>query len=351
MKQGESYVKDTGDFLEKLKRVGEIPKGAILVTVDVVGLYSSIPHDRGLEVLRKQYNKFKDKIVPTEDIIKMADFVPKNNPFEFDCKFYQQISGTTIGTKFTQPYACIFMDYVETEFLKTQAIKPWLWKRFIDDIFFIWTDSEELKFLKDLNEFHPNLKFTYEKSKEEISFLDLVIKLTDGRIVTDLYCKPTDSHQYIHYDACHAEHIKRSIIFSQTLRLKRICSQKSDLDSHLKELKNWFSKRGYPAKEISDQVNRALRSEENVKEKDGQHMKENGVPLVLTYNPNFNNLSFLIRKNLQLLYADPETKRAFTSAPFVSFRSARNSKSFLVRSKVYPLERKVGSAKCNGKRC
>ena len=66
-----------------------------------------------------------------------------NNLFEFDCKFYQQISGTAIGTKFVLPYACIFMDFIETEFLKTQAIKPWLWKRFIDDIFFIWTDSEE----------------------------------------------------------------------------------------------------------------------------------------------------------------------------------------------------------------
>ena len=73
------------------------------------------------------------------------------------------------------------------------------------------------KFLKDLNEFHPNLKFTYEKSKEKINFLDLVIKLTDGKIITDLHCKPTDSHQYLHYDSCHAEHIKRSIIFSQTL--------------------------------------------------------------------------------------------------------------------------------------
>ena len=87
------------------------------------------------------------------------------------------------------------------------------------------------------------------------------------------------------------------------------------------------------------------------KEKDGQHMKENGVPFVLTYNPNFNNLSFLIHKNLQFLYADPETKRIFTPAPFVSFRSAGNLKSFLVRSKVYLLERKVGSTKCNGKRC
>ena len=37
-------------------------------------------------------------------------------------------------------------------------------------------------------------------------------------------------------------------------------------------------------------------------------MKENGVPLVLTYNPNYNSLSFLIRKNLQFLYAHPETQ-------------------------------------------
>ena len=89
---------------------------------------------------------------------------------------------------------------LETEFLKTQAIKLWLWKRFIDDILFIWTVSEENlnKLLKGLNEFHPNLKFTYEKCKEKINFLDLVIKRTDGKIVTDLYCKPTDGHQYLH---------------------------------------------------------------------------------------------------------------------------------------------------------
>ena len=79
-------------------------------------------------------------------------------------------------------------------------------------------------------------------------------------------------------------------------------------------------------------------------------MKVNGVSLVLTYNPNYNNLSFLIGKKLHVLYADPETKRAFTRAPFVSFRSARNLKRFLVWSKVCPLERKVGFAKCSDKR-
>ena len=120
-------------------------------------------------------------MVPTEDIIKMVDFVLKNNLFEFDGKFYLQISGTAIETKFPPLDSCIFMEYIETEFLKTQAIKSWLWKRFIDDIFFICTDSEE-----NLNKVHPNPKFTYEKPKEKINVLDLVIKLTDGKIVTDL---------------------------------------------------------------------------------------------------------------------------------------------------------------------
>ena len=61
----------------------------------------------------------KDKIAPTEDIIIMLNFVVKNNLLEFDCKFYQQISGTAIGTKFALLYACIFIDYIERKFLRT----------------------------------------------------------------------------------------------------------------------------------------------------------------------------------------------------------------------------------------
>ena len=51
------------------------------------------------------------------------------------------------------------------------------------------------------------------------------------------------------------------------------------------------------------------------------------------------------------MYVDSKTKSVFTPVPFVYFRSVRNLRSFLVRPKVYPLERKVGSAKFNGKRC
>ena len=56
MKQWESYIKDTGDVLEKPKEVEEIPKGTFLVTADMVVLYPSIPHDEDLKVLRNQYD-------------------------------------------------------------------------------------------------------------------------------------------------------------------------------------------------------------------------------------------------------------------------------------------------------
>ena len=77
--------------------------------------------------------------------------------FEFDSKLYKQIPGPAIRTKFVPPDACIFMDYIKTEFLKTQDVWPWFWKSFIDDIF-IWPESEESleKFLEYVNIFNLN---------------------------------------------------------------------------------------------------------------------------------------------------------------------------------------------------
>ena len=46
-----------------------------MVAADVVGLYPSIPHDVGLEVLRRTLDDQVNKKNDTEDLIKMAEFV------------------------------------------------------------------------------------------------------------------------------------------------------------------------------------------------------------------------------------------------------------------------------------
>ena len=82
--------------------------------------------------------------------------------------------------------------------------------------------------------------------------------------------------------------------------------------------------------------------------KQGQKSKkvEKGRLFLMTYHPRLNKLSFIIHRNLYLRYMNQELKNVFTSGPVVSNRSARKISSYLVRTKLYPLERKVGSEKC-----
>ena len=49
----------------------------------------------------------------------------------------KQKEGTAVGTKFAPPYAIIFMAALEEEILESLIKKPWLWRRYIDDIFMI----------------------------------------------------------------------------------------------------------------------------------------------------------------------------------------------------------------------
>ena len=209
------------------------------------------------------------------------------------------------------------MDEMETNFLKTQQLQPF---RFIDDIFFMWTHGKEQLnlFLKDLNEFHPNLKFTYETSQNSVDFLDLNVSLKDDAIFTDLHIKPTDGHQFLHYKSSHPRVIKNSIPFSQALRIRRLCSSQNDLHSHISNLKGWLLARDYPQKVVSEQTDKVVFGEQPSR----KDTSEQDVPFVATYHPKLRDLDKLI-KNLQLsLCSDSEVQRVFSPAPIVSYRSA-----------------------------
>ena len=75
-----------------------------------------------------------------------------------------------------------------------------------------------------MNNFHPTIKFTMDIMKDNvIPFLDVLVKLEeDYTTSTDVYYKPTDTHQYLMTSSCHPEHVKKSIFYSQGLRLRLI---------------------------------------------------------------------------------------------------------------------------------
>ena len=189
--------------------------------------------------------------------------------------------------------------------------------------------------------------FTHEVSKNCIPFLDHKVKLIDCKLETDLYMKPTDRHQYLHYLSSHPEHTKRSIVYSQTLRVNRLCSLENDFNYHKLNMKEWFIKSGYPESVIEKEMKKFHFSKEGQKSK----KVEKGVQFLPNYHPLLNKLSSIRHKNLYLLYMNQEVKNIFTPGPIVSYRSARKISSCLVRAKLYPLERKVGSEKCGKSRC
>ena len=72
-----------------------------------------------------------------------------------------------------------------------------------------------------------------------------------------------------------------------------------------------------------------------------------GMSLVITYHPLLKSVGTILYKHLYLRHMDKEVKKVFSVAPIVSFKSARKLSSYLVRAKLYPLQRTVGSFKCS----
>ena len=186
-----------------------------------------------------------------------------------------------------------FMDEVETEFLKSQELQSFLWLRYVDDIFFIWIHGEEKlsQFLNELNNFHSNLKFTYESSSCTVNLLDLNESLRNVAIHKNLYIKPTDGHQYLHYQSSHPLH---------TLRVSRIYSSEKDFKTHLSQMKEWFLARGYLEIVVNNQIEKGVFGRDQCVQKN----LESGIPFVTTYHPKVKELAKLIRDLLHFVYSD-----------------------------------------------
>jgi hypothetical protein len=110
-----------------------------------------------------------------------------------------------MGTKMAPSYANIFMGKLEKLIIKSAPYKPISWFRFIDDVDMKWTGSEENlnRFFDHANYVHPTIRFTHETSRNNISFLDNYTTSENGIMSTDIYNKPTDTHQYLSPQSCH----------------------------------------------------------------------------------------------------------------------------------------------------
>ena len=92
-----------------------------------------------------------------------------------------------------------------------------------------------------------------------VTFLDTKVKFKYGKLVTELYTKPSASFQYLHRTSRHPPHTFKAITISQFIRICQICSTLDDYWVHASKFMSFFKSRGFnemtlnkTAKEIAE---------------------------------------------------------------------------------------------------
>ncbi|XP_056408110.1 uncharacterized protein LOC130306859 [Hyla sarda] len=189
-----SYIRDTGDFLNKLSEI-HVPEGAILASFDHVSLYTSIPHDGGVQAVSSTISADFSPARSTF-LTELLYIVLTKNHFMFHDTHYIQCRGTAMGTNVAPTYANIYMAHIEESIIYVchhfgQVLRWW---RYIDDVFLMWTGSviQLQAFHEFLNSMIDSIKFTLTFSPTTVNFLDTQVTISGHQLVTDIYVKPTD---------------------------------------------------------------------------------------------------------------------------------------------------------------
>ena len=156
-----------------------------------------------------------------------------------------------------------------------------------------------------------------------------------NKLLKTIYRKPTDRKNFLNSTSAQPRSLINSISFVQALRLKKICSETSELNKHLDELKESFINRGYKENFLIDQFNRISEVTKEVsltsKPKTASQPR---IPLELKFNRTLTNIKGIIDKHWYLLQINPKLKNTFQEKPIKSYKRNRNLKEIIGSNKI-----------------
>ena len=139
----------------------------------------------------------------------------------------------------------------------------------------------------------------------------------------------------IYLSYAHPRSLIKSILYSQALRLKRICAETSELSKNLQVLKESFINRGFKEKFLDREFQRLSEIERDAlltpksKEKD-----QKKIPFITTYNKTLRNLKQIINKHWHLLQINLNLRTAFEQDPPIAYRRNKNLGDLIGSKKI-----------------
>ena len=245
-----------------------------------------------------------------------------------------------MGTSMAPNYANLFTDRFETRALDGYHLKPLVWKRFIDDIFMVWTHGEASlnHFIEYLNSLHESIKFTHEFSFSNINFLDTTVKFNENReLITTLYNKPTDTHLYLEYSSAQPSTVlERDPLDNISGYVEYVHWIKTSKTNAFK-LTGYYLKRSYPASSLKKHFNRANQFKQSDLLEDNPRETVDTPVMVTQFNPRNPPIKPLIRDNWNIIQNTDELKNIFKDKPLIGYKRLTNLKDLLTRGSIkYP---------------
>ncbi|BHF60704.1 hypothetical protein SprV_0100367000 [Sparganum proliferum] len=234
-------------FLERLKGVIIAPD-EIMVSFDVVSLFTSIPKELAMRVvddlLKRRYDE-EGKPFKRRHAMELLDYCLRTY-FTFNGQIYEQIQGAPMGFPISGYLAEAVLQELETRVFQTY--KPKFWMRYVDDTFVILHRYAKDNFKRELDSVFPQIQFTMEEETNGVlSFLDVqVSRQEDGTLQTGVFRKATDTEKILHYNSNHPLSHKRSCVRTLFHRIHTHCSTEAEKLRERKTLWHLFLANGYP---------------------------------------------------------------------------------------------------------
>ena len=81
------YIKDSNHFLNKIKKIGNLPDETIFSAMDVVYFYLNISHAEGSTSSCDFFETRYNKQISSHSLAELSEIILKDDIFQFDEKF------------------------------------------------------------------------------------------------------------------------------------------------------------------------------------------------------------------------------------------------------------------------
>ena len=170
------------------------------------------------------------------------------------------------------------------------------------------------------------IKFTFQHSTQEISFLDMKIHVgADRKLSTTLHRKPTDCTALLHFHSNPSLKCKESIVFSQALRYNLLISDDTILQKELNSFTISLLARKYPLEVISldTLLYRTPKASSS----------RSVLPVVTPYSSEGRQFSKSVQDHWHIIENDPQLHRIYPSPTITAYHKTESLKDIIVHSR------------------